>query len=231
MYIGISFDDVVHVCDDIACDSSDVGRPSLPIISCSDFVDEFGEYFSLIGGKEFELSGNANLRFLLFVRLQNVASVFVCLALVARRADDEFARVGGGVVVGGVVSRGVGHVQSNGIDLCVEVFVVCSQGAQDAPNFFETVVFFEGFAYIFAGAQGDGQNDVAIFFPAIFAASKVSHDASDRLDDVDLRFFRRHKDDGIERGDVDAFREASNVCQNFAYICIVLICIIFAQPS
>lgn len=129
------------MCDDIACDSSDVGRPSLPIISCSDFVDEFGEYFSLIGGKEFELSGNANLRFLLFVRLQNVASVFVCLALVARRADDEFARVGGGVVVGGVVSRGVGHVQSNGIDLCVEVFVVCSQGAQDAPNFFETVVF------------------------------------------------------------------------------------------
>ena len=124
VYIGIAFENIIHVRDDVEGDFADIGGPAFPIVSGTDLVHEFGEYLLLVGFKEFELTGNAHFGLLFIAHLQIVAIVFDGISLVASRTDNEFAGFR-------VISAGFGleirrfcHVQAYRIDLRIEVFIV-----------------------------------------------------------------------------------------------------------
>ena len=98
------------------------------------------------------------------------------------------------------------------VDGGVEAVVVGAQGLQDVPDDFVFFVVVEYFFRFLVAGDADGQDDVAVFFAGGFA-----HDAPYGLNDVDLRAAGGEEEDGVQRGHVDAFREAAGVGEDAAF--------------
>ena len=178
-------------------DAGDVFRPLFPVEARADFlhharVDRALELVEI------------ERRLLVAAAGARVAGFFRAVGVVARVfvVGDEDVRVVGFVLL-----------QVDLVDGGVEAVVVRAQGVQHGPDDAERLVVLERVLGAGVRRDDDGDDDVAVAF-----AGRGAHDAADGLDDVDLRFARGEEEHGVERGDVDALREAADVREDAAFV-------------
>ncbi len=96
------------------------------------------------------------------------------------------------------------HIE--GVDLCVQAFIMGTQSPQDIPDNLVIIVVVKCIFRIFILRYDERDDDITVLF-----AGSLPHHATDRLDHVDQRAFGAHEYDCVQRRNVYSFAQAPDV--------------------